>query len=91
MITSIRIITHNLHVYRTLQGSTSLIFLVFEEKKQRGSKERRGGKEVGGEEQADALELQFVFRRTGIKGATEGGESHAHCRILTMVPGPIIP
>ena len=73
-------------MYHTLQGS----LLVFEEKKQRSSKERRGGKEVGGE-QADALELQSVFRRTGIKVTTEGGEYHAHCRILTMVPGPLIP
>ena len=44
-------------MYRTLQGSTSLIFLVFEEKKQRGSKERRGGKEVGGEEEEGVRSL----------------------------------
>lgn len=46
-----------------LHWSTSSTFLVFEEKKQRGSKEGRGRKEVGGEEQEDALELQPGFRR----------------------------
>lgn len=64
-------------MYHKLQGSTSLIFLVFEEKKQRGSKERRGGKEVGGEEQADALELSL---------SSEGLESRLPLKEVSPMP-----
>lgn len=45
-----------------LHWCASSVFLIFEEKQQKGSKQGRRREEVGGDEREDTLELQHAFR-----------------------------
>lgn len=65
--------------------------MVFEEKKQRGSKEGEEGKEVGSGQQKMLWSCSLPAEVTESRLSKKKSELHAHPSILTVVPGLILP